>query len=505
MPKNRRQPYTAIAKYTCLLSIILTVAGCSRPSTLQEIRSEGVLHIITRNAPSVYFEGRDGPTGYDYELARLFAEDLGVELKVRVAKDNTSVLSILDQDYAHIGLAGLSSRPDFQQRYQKVANGIEAESVVVYNREVDRPDSLEDLEGQTIHLVADSNHEHQLEQFSANNSGLQWTMHAGLDAAGILSRVESGEFPLAIVSSNELELNHVFFPMVKSAFSLGEAEPLLWLFPNEQDQSLANAAEQFIHKLREDGTLAHISERFYGHLDRLDYVGARTFVHHVENRLPKYESLFRDYATTYDLDWRLLAAMGYQESHWRPNAVSPTGVRGLMMLTRNTASHIGINNRLDAEESIQGGAKYFTIVHSRVPDRIPEPDRTWFALASYNVGWGHVEDARRLTEGAGRNPDRWMDVKEFLPLLAQKEWYSKTRFGYARGHEPVIYVQNIRRYYDFLAWLTEPTEVAESEEKPWFKELEGMEKIVGPDNGEGNNSDIRASLPEELGFVPPTL
>ena len=247
MPKNRRQPYTAIAKFTCLLSIILTVAGCSRPSTLQEIRSEGVLHVITRNAPSVYFEGRDGPTGYDYELARLFAEDLGVELKVRVAKDNTS--------------------------------------------------------------------------------GLQWTMHAGLDAAGILSRVESGEFPLAIVSSNELELNHVFFPKVKSAFSLGEPEPLLWLFPSEQDQSLANAAEQFIQELRDDGTLAHISERFYGHLDRLDYVGARTFVHHVENRLPKYESLFRDYAKTYELDWRLLAAMGYQESHWRPNAVSPTGVR----------------------------------------------------------------------------------------------------------------------------------------------------------------------------------
>ena len=505
MQKYCHQPVTAVAKYTCLLVFTLAAVGCSRPSTLQEIRSEGVLHVITRNAPSVYFEGRDGPTGYDYELARLFAEDLGVEFKVRVAEDNTSVLSVLDQDYAHIGLAGLASRPDFQQRYHKVPNGIEAESVVVYNREIDRPESLEDLKEQTLHLVADSNHEHQLEQLDNENGGLQWTVHAGLDAAGILARVESGEFPLAVVSSNELELNHVFFPMVKSAFSLGEPEPLLWLFPDEQDQSLARAAEQFITKLRENGTLAHISERFYGHLDRLDYVGARTFVHHVENRLPKYESLFRDYAAAYDLDWRLLAAMGYQESHWRPNAVSPTGVRGLMMLTRNTASHIGINNRLDAEESIQGGAKYFTIVHQRVPDRIPEPDRTWFALASYNVGWGHVEDARRLTEGAGKNPDRWMDVKEFLPLLTQKEWYSKTRFGYARGHEPVIYVQNIRRYYDFLAWMTEATEVAKTPEKPWFKELEGMEKIIGPVSDGELETETRASLPKELGFVPPTL
>jgi membrane-bound lytic murein transglycosylase F len=462
-----------------------------------------VLHIITRNAPSVYYEGRDGPTGYDYELARLFADDLGVELKVRVAEDNTGVLSVIDQNYAHIGLAGFSDRPDFTGQYHTVPNGIEAESVVVYNRDTDRPDTIKDLEGQTLHLVADSNHEHQLKQLQSENEGVQWEVHSGLDAAGILARVESGEFPLAVVSSNELELNHVFFPMVKSAFSLGDPEDLLWLFPGEQDQTLAKAAVDFISELRETGALAQISERFYGHLDRLNYVGARTFVHHVENRLPKYKTLFRDYASTYELDWRLLAAIGYQESHWRPNAVSPTGVRGLMMLTRTTASHIGIKNRLDAEQSIQGGAKYFTMVHRKVPERIPEPDRTWFALASYNVGWGHVEDARRLTQGAGKDPDRWMDVKEFLPLLTQKEWYSKTRFGYARGHEPVIYVQNIRRYYDVLAWMTEPMETAETPQKPWFKDLEGMERIIRPIDT--NPEEIRASLPSELGFVPPTL
>lgn len=505
MPKDNRRPsILTLARYTCLLAVAVATAGCSRPSTLQEIRSEGVLHVITRNAPSVYYEGRDGPTGYDYELAQLFAGNLGVKLKVRVADDNTGVLSVIDQDYAHIGMAGLSARPDFPGQYHMVSNGIEAESVVVYNRDTDGPESVEDLEGHTLHLVADSNHQHQLEQLQTENKGLQWEVHSGLDAAGILARVESGEFPLAIVSSNELDLNHVYFPMVKSAFSLGNPEDLLWLFPGEQDQSLAKAAKAFISELRESGALAQLSERFYGHLDRLNYVGARTFVHHVENRLPKYESLFRDYASSYGLDWRLLAAIGYQESHWRPNAISPTGVRGLMMLTRNTASHIGIKNRLDAEESIQGGAKYFNIVHRRVPERIPEPDRTWFALASYNVGWGHVEDARRLTEGAGKDPDRWMDVKEFLPLLTQKEWYSKTRFGYARGHEPVLYVQNIRRYYDVLAWMTGTTEIAEAPEKPWFKDLKGMEKIIRPTDT-APEEEVRASLPSELGFVPPTL
>lgn len=494
----------ASAKTLFLLGTALLVTGCSQPSTLQEIRDEGVLHVITRTAPSIYVESEDGPTGYDYELAKRFANELGVKLRIRVANDNTEILSVLGKNYAHFGMAGLSKQPELAEQYHTVATGITAQSILVYNRDVERPGSLADLAGKTVHVVADSNHEHRLTEARNETTDLQWQVHPGLDAAGVLTRVESGEFPYAIISSNELDLNHVFYPMVKEAFAIGEPGKLAWFFPAVQDDSLAKAARQFLETLETNGTLAQISERFYGHLDRLNYVGARTFMHHVENRLPKYESLFRDYADDFSMDWRLLAAIGYQESHWRPNAVSPTGVRGLMMLTRNTASHIGINNRLDAEESIQGGAKYFRIVHEKIPERIPEPDRTWFALASYNVGFGHLEDARRLTEGAGRDPDRWMDVKEFLPLLAQKEWYTKTRFGYARGHEPVIYVQNIRRYYDVLARLNEPATPA-PEEKSRIVRMEENRGSEGEADKLQPDGKLRAGLPAELGMIPPTL
>lgn len=504
MPNDVQHWLKASLGCTLVMGVALLVVGCSQPSTLQEIRAEGVLHVITRTAPSIYFEGRDGKTGYDYELTRMFAEHLGVELRLRVADDNTEILSVLDRNYAHIGLSGLPAKPDFDTRFHSVANGTQARSVVVYNRDVERPEALSDLNEKTLHLVADTNHQSQLTAPEDTSVSIEWTPHQGLDAAGILARVESGEFSYAVVASNELELNHVFFPQVKRAFSLNDPTDILWLFPGKQDKTLVEAARKFLREVESDGTLAQLAERFYGHLDRLNYVGARTFVHHVENRLPKYDDLFREHAESYKLDWRLLAAIGYQESHWRPNAISPTGVRGLMMLTRNTASHIGVSNRLDVEESIRGGAKYFTMVHRKVPDRIPEPDKTWFALASYNVGWGHVEDARRLTEGAGKDPDRWMDVKEFLPLLAQKEWYSKTRFGYARGHEPVVYVQNIRRYYDVLAWMTEAADIADARKKPWFNELEGMEAIVAP-GPRVIKEEPGQRLPEELGYLPPTL
>jgi membrane-bound lytic murein transglycosylase F len=130
----------------------------------------------------------------------------------------------------------------------------------------------------------------------------------------------------------------------------------------------------------------------------------------------------------------------------------------MMMLTLNTAKQLGIKNRLNVEQSINGGAAYLKKVLKKIPPRIPNPDKTWFALASYNIGWGHVEDARILTEKQGADPDRWVDVKERLPLLRQSKYYKKTRYGYARGNEPVQYVDNIRRYYETLQWISDETD-----------------------------------------------
>ncbi|MGO1693711.1 MAG: transporter substrate-binding domain-containing protein, partial [Marinobacter sp.] len=263
--------YSTATAYTSLLACtltltLLTLTGCSQPSTLQEIRNEGVLHVITRVAPSIYYKGREGPTGYDYELAKLFAEELGVKLRLRVAEDNTEVLSVLSRDFAHIGLAGLSSQPLFENLYTALPTGIEAQSIVVYNRDVDRPKALTDLIGQTLHLVPDSNHEYQLQALTGVTPDIFWQVHPGLDAAGILARVETGELSYAVVSSNELDLNHVFFPQVKQGFALGDAKELAWLFPANQDDSLVGAAKAFLKKVHSNGIIAQLSERFYGHL-----------------------------------------------------------------------------------------------------------------------------------------------------------------------------------------------------------------------------------------------
>ena len=191
----------------------------------------------------------------------------------------------------------------------------------------------------------------------------------------------------------------------------------------------------------------------FDYVKKFDYVGTKHFLDATDKKLNQYLDYFKDAGLNHNLDWRLLAALSYQESHWNPRAKSPTGVRGMMMLTLPTAKQMKVTNRLSAEQSIVGGAKYLKKILARVPDTINNPDRTWFALAAYNVGWGHVQDARKITELEGDNPNKWVDVKKRLPLLRQKKYYKFTRYGYARGDEAVAYVTNIRRYYETLSYL----------------------------------------------------
>ena len=211
-------------------------------------------------------------------------------------------------------------------------------------------------------------------------------------------------------------------------------------------------------------------DRYDGHIGEVDYVGTRRYQAHVEQRLPQYKEMVVDAADEADIDWRLLAAISYQESHWQPDAVSPTGVRGLMMLTNAAAEDIGVEDRIDPAQSIRGGAHYLVKMKARISEEVPEPDHTWLALAAYNVGLGHLEDARILTQKNKGDPDKWVDVKENLPLLSKKKWFQQTRYGYARGREPVRYVENIRSYYDILVWLTtqEKNGTAPTPEPPKF-------------------------------------
>ncbi|WP_250657710.1 membrane-bound lytic murein transglycosylase MltF [Alkalimarinus coralli] len=477
--------------FSMLVAFFLT--GCSRPTTLEKIEQEQVLHVITRNAPAIYFEDKDGPAGFDYEITKLFAEELGVELRLRVASNLGELLSVIDQGYAHFAVGGLAATENRNARFEYSSPYMEVTPKVVYRLGTSRPKKLEDLVGKRVVVIADSHHIDLLKKLKKDLPELSWEESEELETSDLLKEVSEGTIDYAIVDSTDLAIHQAYYPKAAAAFSLSDPLNFVWYFPASEDNSLNQKAKVFFEKIKQDGTLLQLKERYYGHLNQLNYVGARTFIHHINRRLSRYEDTFKAEADVHELDWRLLAAIGYQESHWRPNATSPTGVRGLMMLTRVTAKELGIKNRLDPKASIKGGAKYFAKIKNRIPERIGEPDRTWMALASYNVGYGHLEDARILAQKDGKDPDQWLHVKEYLPLLQKKKWYKQTKHGYARGSEPVVYVQNIRRYYDVLTWMKQP------------QVEEGIIASKAPSEQYNEEPTDDLMLPDTLQDMPPTL
>ncbi|MCQ4347701.1 membrane-bound lytic murein transglycosylase MltF [Pseudomonas stutzeri] len=440
---------------TTVLILLLSACG-EAPTALERVREDGVLRVITRNSPTTYYQDRNGETGFEYELAEQFAKRLGVRLEIETANTIDELferLNAADGPHLAAGLIASASRQP-QARFSDAYLDVTLQ--VVYRNGQPRPTKPEQLVGKRITVVKGSIQAERLAELKQRLPELAYSESDEVEVADLLGMVDDGSIDLTLVGSNELAMSQFGYPNVRVGFDLAGDQHLAWAVPPGEDDSLLAEINAFLAKARRDNSLQQLKERYYGHIEVLGYVGTVTFAKHLQQRLPRYEQYFRKAAEQYQVDWRLLAAIGYQESLWQPDAVSKTGVRGLMMLTQRTATAMGVSNRLDPRQSIQGGARYFTEVHAGLPASIEEPDRTWFALAAYNVGGGHLEDARKLTREAGLNPDKWLHVKKILPRLAQKQWYSKTRYGYARGGEPVHFVNNIRRYYDILTWVTQP-------------------------------------------------
>ncbi len=450
------------------IGILLLLGGCAEePSALERVQAEGVLRVITRNSPATYFQDRNGETGFEYELVKRFADDLGVELQIQTADNLNELFSRLGKEGGpSLAAAGLVESEGRRSMARFSTPYLDVTPQIIYRNGQRRPTRVEDLIGKRIMVLRGSSHAEQLAALKVQQPELNYEESSAVEVVDLLRMVDEGQIDLTLVDSNELAMNQVYFPNVRVAFDLGDAQHLAWAVAPGEDASLLQAINNFLERAQENGSLQRLKDRYYGHVDVLGYVGAYTFAQHLQQRLPRYEKHFRQAAQVNNLDWRLLAAMGYQESLWQPNATSKTGVRGLMMLTLRTAQAMGVSDRLNPKQSIDGGAKYIVHVKEQLPESIQEPDRTWFALAAYNVGGGHLEDARKLTEAEGLDPNKWLDVQKILPRLAQKQWYSKTRYGYARGGEPVHFVRNIRRYYDILTWVTQPQlegdQVAES-------------------------------------------
>lgn len=440
-----------------ILSIITILAACkSEPvkrNHLQKVQERGYLTVGTIMNSSNYHLREDGPAGFEYEMVLALANELGVELRIEDEVHIEHLFEHLYEGRVDFLAAGLDVTEHRRQNMRFTPYYHRVDQRLVYKQGARlRPRDWSELEGELV-VVAGSSHEEYLQEVLLDYPDIRWRTTRLYDADELLEKVINEEISYTIADTNTLDVKRRYYPNLSVAFTIREDVPLAWAFPLVEDDSLYATAIEYIGHQHEVGEIIKLVDRYWGHVQHFNYVDTQLFIQAVQDTLPQYIGLFQEYSG--EMDWRLLAAISYQESLWDPWARSPTGVRGMMMLTLPTARSMGVRSRLDAEQSIRGGSRYLARLHQRLPARITEPDRTWFALAAYNVGLGHLNDAREITRRQGGDPDYWVDVRQRLPLLRQKQYYQTTRFGFARGDEPVNYVGNIRRYYDTLQWLDE--------------------------------------------------
>jgi membrane-bound lytic murein transglycosylase F len=421
------------------------------------LRARGELRVGTVNEPTAYYLGAHGPEGYEYRLARAFADNLNIPLVIVPARDRSNLREMLAEGSVDIAAAQLTADDSWKRVGLATATYRDVEQLVVQRRGHPATRNIAGLNGARVVVREGSPQLELLRQLRGSGANyLTWT-ELPREQADPLDWVNTGDADFAIIDRSEFAFARHLYPEVSVAFSLPDPRPVQWMV-RRSAIDLRDAINRFFAAARDSGQLQRLARQADAESGDFEYQEARRFQDDIGTRLPELRPLFEQAAASQSLDWRLLAAVGYQESHWDDHAVSGDGAAGIMMLTAATAKAMGVADRRNSQQNITGGAAYFAQVLQMIPAHVAEPDRSWLALAAYNVGYGHLEDARILAQTQGKNPDSWADVRQYLPWLAQERWYQQARRGYARGWEPVHFVDEVRGFLAVLEWYgTDPS------------------------------------------------
>ncbi|MDA7818488.1 membrane-bound lytic murein transglycosylase MltF [Sulfurimonas sp.] len=428
------------------------------PSILDKIKKSKILNVVLLNSPSTYYIGSDGPRGFEYDLLKSYADSLGVTLNITTANTTKEAIELSKDPNIHITSAALARTKEREKKFNFGPSYFEVQEQVVCYRgmlwEGKFPKDVEDLSGLNIVVGEDTSYDETIRQLQEDGYDIEATYTSEHSTEELLSKVANNEIDCTIADSNVYSLNQRYFPNIALAFAISSREQLAWVLASSSKELEADMYS-WLNEYNQNGSMARLKDHYYSFVVFFDYYNTKMFYKRIESRLPKYKQYFKKYGQKYNIPCSILAAQSYQESHWNPKAKSFTGVRGLMMLTRATAKYLGVKNRLDPEQSIEGGARHLNQMLKYVSEDVIGEDRLKFALASYNVGRGHVQDAKKLAKKMGLNQNVWKDLKKALPLLAQKKYYKFLKHGYARGSEPVKYVDSIYDYKDILENTTE--------------------------------------------------
>ncbi|MCK9285150.1 MAG: membrane-bound lytic murein transglycosylase MltF [Rhodocyclaceae bacterium] len=451
-----------LAGLTFLFCAVLLTA-CDRIETPEQ---SGELVVAIRNGPATYQVENGVASGFEHDIVEAFAQSRHLQVRYIVADDQGALRRMVRRKKVHFAAsASVEDVPDLLF----TAPMRETEPILVGS--ADNPAIQEEetaLDGMRIEAMFASPQAEALTRMSGTPPRFTVIQRSGVAEFELLQNVGERRTDLAATDTLQYRLALQLFPDLEVVQSLPGKLRFAWAFATE-DKALWNAAQDFIAEMQRSGQLARLKDRYFGHIERIKPQGITELLDDMRTTLPRYRKDFQDAQAASGIDWRLLAALAYQESKWDPNATSPTGVRGMMMLTEDTADRLRVNNRLDPKQSIRAGAKYLADLRDGLPDEVAEPDRTWLALAAYNLGMGHMNGARAIATGMKRDPNSWYEMKKVLPLMARPEVYSHLKSGRARGGEAVILVENIRTFYGILSHFEPAWQPTLKPYKPNFK------------------------------------
>lgn len=420
-----------------------------RSSTyLKQVLSEREITLITRNTAQSYYLYRDQAMGFEYDLAAAFAEYLGVRLTVALADDWQGMLERLKETPTGFVAAGaiLTVSRTFPAA---LSDGyLPSRQLIVVHRENRKIRSSKDLAGQIVHVRKGSIYQKSLEAIKAGGIDVQIVPCEDTPAEELIRRVAEKTIGITIADSTIAILNRRYYPQIVLGESISGEAFRRWAVDPEAEGLLAQI-NQFLKTIRANGRFAEIYDRYYANVDDFDFVDLRTYHRRLKSHLPKYKPIIQKAAEAHGFDWRLIAAQIYQESHFDPDAMSHAGAFGLMQLTEATAASLHVEDIFDPEENIQAGVRHLKYLYDYFQEAGPM-DRIHLSLAAYNIGQGHIFDARRLAAEQQLDPNKWSSVSYTLPLLRYPNYYRQAAYGYCRGTEPVEYVKQTMVYYDIL-------------------------------------------------------
>ncbi len=436
--------------------------ACGKGNTPPPVDAKQLV-ILTRTGATTYtLDETLGAVGFDHDLAQMFAQEIGLTPRFVVAASDDEIYRRLKNGEAQLAAAWLTPIEDPEIRSSPTY--FESSNILVTHEASLPMSELAQLADKTVYVLAGSRQAaalHTIQQQFPTLKIVEQTSGGQGGELDLLEAVAEQRIEMALVDHAVFDIAGNYYPELQGALGIGPPRPIAWLFAPNSDPVLVSKAEAFLVAIQKDGRMARLQDRYFGHVERLNQADIVSFIEKTRTVLPRYRPLFQAAQASTGIDWRLLAALAYQESQWDPLATSPTGVRGIMMLTEDTADHLGVGNRLDAQQSIRAGAQYLSDLRDALPTSAKNPDRLWLALAAYNLGMGHMNGARSFAPGLNANPDSWYEMKTVLPLLARPEYYRRLKSGRARGGEAVIMVENIRIYADILKRYEAPQSLPE--------------------------------------------